>query len=202
MKWYVSVVTCLCIAHHHFCQCDGLNCEKTYGWMGGRMVITDGRTNEPQTGVDRHTLGTHFILDSARHVLFILSTYPNAKHRSTSSCDSAPTIGRSVVNRDQNIGGSSCYNINIRSHTVKVIMASLHSVCWRFGVWDPDGFESCIQQRKTTCLLSIRISLASARASKLTTTNMYIARARWDCSWDYNVITSIVYVGCNESSMP
>ena len=34
-------------------------------------------------------------------------------------------------------------------------------------------FESCIQQRKTTCLLSIRISLACARASKLATTNMY-----------------------------
>ena len=47
--------------------------------------------------------------------------------------------------------------------------------------WDPDGFESCIQQRKTTCLLSIRISFACARASKLTTTNMYIARARWEC---------------------
>ena len=37
-------------------------------------------------------------------------------------------------------------------------------------------FES-IQQRKTTCLLSIRKSLACARASKLTT-SMYIARAR------------------------
>ena len=35
-------------------------------------------------------------------------------------------------------------------------------------------FESCLQQRKTTCLLSIRISLACARASKLTTTNIYI----------------------------
>ena len=34
--------------------------------------------------------------------------------------------------------------------------------------------ESCSQQRKTTCLLSIRISLACASASKLTTTNMYI----------------------------
>ena len=33
-------------------------------------------------------------------------------------------------------------------------------------------FESCFQQRKTTCLLSIRKSLAFARASKLTT-NMY-----------------------------
>ena len=37
-------------------------------------------------------------------------------------------------------------------------------------------FESCIQLRKTTCLLSIRKSLACARASKLTTTNMYTAR--------------------------
>ena len=54
---------------------------------------------------------------------------------------------------------------------------SEHSVCWRIGVWDP-GFKSCIQQRNTTCLLSIWISLACTRASKLTTTNMYIARAR------------------------
>ena len=36
--------------------------------------------------------------------------------------------------------------------------------------------QSCIQLRKTTCLLSIRKSLACARASKLTTTNMYTAR--------------------------
>ena len=34
------------------------------------------------------------------------------------------------------------------------------------------------QQRKTTCLLSIRITFACARVSILTTTNMYIARAR------------------------
>ena len=34
--------------------------------------------------------------------------------------------------------------------------------------------EDNLQQRKTTCLLSIRISLACARASKLTTTNMYV----------------------------
>ena len=45
----------------------------------------------------------------------------------------------------------------------------------------PSGFESCLQQRKTTCLLSIRKSLACARASKLTTTNLYIARARCQC---------------------
>ena len=35
------------------------------------------------------------------------------------------------------------------------------------------GFESCIQQWKTTCLLSIKKSLACARASKLTTTNWH-----------------------------
>ena len=34
------------------------------------------------------------------------------------------------------------------------------------------------QQRKTTCLLSIRITFACARVSKLTTTSIYIARAR------------------------
>ena len=51
------------------------------------------------------------------------------------------------------------------------------SVCQRaFSLLDirlqsPYGFESCIQQRKTTCLLSIRKSLACARASKLITTN-------------------------------
>ena len=45
----------------------------------------------------------------------------------------------------------------------------------------PSGLESCIQQRKTTCLLSIRKSLACARASKLTTTSMYIASARCEC---------------------
>ena len=39
-------------------------------------------------------------------------------------------------------------------------------------------FESCIQQRKTTCPLSILKSLACARESKLTTTNMYIIHAQ------------------------
>ena len=53
------------------------------------------------------------------------------------------------------------------------------SVCQRvFGLLElgflrPSGFEFCIQQRKTTCLLSIRKSLTCARASKLTTTNTY-----------------------------
>ena len=37
-----------------------------------------------------------------------------------------------------------------------------------------DSAFSCIQQGKTTCLLSIKKSLACAKASKLTTTNSYI----------------------------
>ena len=47
----------------------------------------------------------------------------------------------------------------------------------RFGVWDP-RFESWIQQRKRSCLPSIRKLPAYTRASKLTTTNTYIARTR------------------------
>ena len=35
--------------------------------------------------------------------------------------------------------------LNCQSHPKE------HSVCWRFSSRDP-GFESCIQQRKTTCL--------------------------------------------------
>ena len=60
------------------------------------------------------------------------------------------------------------------------------SVCeWTFSllaIWclRPPRFESCIQQRKTTCLHSIRKSLACARPSKLTTTNVYITTARSD----------------------
>ena len=42
------------------------------------------------------------------------------------------------------------------------------------GFQRPSGFESCIPQRKTTCLLSSRKSLACARASELTTTNSII----------------------------
>ena len=63
----------------------------------------------------------------------------------------------------------------------------------------PPGFESCSQQRKTTCLLSIRISLACARASKLTTTNMYMymymytasalrsSQGSWHCGSNRNI---------------
>ena len=59
---------------------------------------------------------------------------------------------------------SLCQSIKIKPTNMYVYMY----------VWDPDGFESCLQQRKTTCLLSIRIPLACARVSKLTTTNMYV----------------------------
>ena len=56
------------------------------------------------------------------------------------------------------------------------------------GFQRPPGFESCILQRKTTCLLSIRKSLTCARASKLTTTNMYV------CMY---VRTYIIYIYMN-----
>ena len=42
-----------------------------------------------------------------------------------------------------------------------VSLASGHSGCWRFGVWDP-GFESCIQQRKTTWLDSNIVCLCQS----------------------------------------
>ena len=53
------------------------------------------------------------------------------------------------------------------------------SVCkWAFtllAIWCPrPSFESYIQQRKATCLLSIRKLLAFARRSKFTTTNLYV----------------------------
>ena len=52
------------------------------------------------------------------------------------------------------------------------------SFCCRFCVWD-HGFESCIQQKKTTSLLPIRISLACARASKLTKINTVSYTQGW-----------------------
>ena len=42
------------------------------------------------------------------------------------------------------------------------------------------GFESCIPQRKTTCLLSIRKVLSCARASKLTATNTILKKIKLD----------------------
>ena len=59
--------------------------------------------------------------------------------------------------------------------------------CRRFGFWDP-GFKACILQRNTTCLLLIWILLACARASKLTTTNMYIARAGAKVNWQWGQV--------------
>ena len=66
---------------------------------------------------------------------------------------------------------------NILSEDFQTPSSIAQSVCQQafslleIGFQRPSGFESCIQQRKTTCLLSIRKSLACARASKLTTTN-------------------------------
>ena len=60
------------------------------------------------------------------------------------------------------------------------------SVCQRafslLEIWfqRPSGFESCIQQGKTTCFLTNRTSLACARASKLTATNKYMRLCVWD----------------------
>ena len=52
------------------------------------------------------------------------------------------------------------------------------SVCERafslLVIWCLRFPSFCIHQRKTACLLSIRKSLACARASKLTKTNMYV----------------------------
>ena len=63
------------------------------------------------------------------------------------------------------------WNISVCQHAFSLL---------EIGFQRPSGFESCIQQRKTSCFLSNRKSLACARASKLTT-NMYIARARCEC---------------------
>ena len=76
---------------------------------------------------------------------------------------------------------NSLCNFNIRNANCQcTTIVSGHSVCWRFGLWDP-GFESCIQRRKTTCLPSVRKPLAYAIASKLTATNMYVCMHVWTC---------------------
>ena len=93
------------------------------------------------------------------------------------SCESQMTVGSGGLN--------ACWSLG-RAVELKFLAWSwiAQSVCQQafslmeIGFQRPSGFESCIQQRKTTCLLSIRKSLARATASKLTTTNMYIARAR------------------------
>ena len=66
------------------------------------------------------------------------------------------------------------------------------SLCqWAFSlpaIWfqRPSGFESCIQQRKTTCLLSIRKSLTCARASQSTTTRMM--------TWLWSILTVLIWL--------
>ena len=61
-------------------------------------------------------------------------------------------------------------------------------------------FESCIQQRKTACFLSIRKSLVCARASKLTTNNIY---ARWskgrDIEFKFLAWPSIAQLMCQRA---
>ena len=64
----------------------------------------------------------------------------------------------------------------------------------KIGFQRPSGFESCIQQRKTTCLLSIRKSLACARAPKLTTTNMYVCM--YVCMVEWAECFVIIGTGC------
>ena len=91
-------------------------------------------------------------------------------------CESQLTVGSSGLNARWSQGRAVEFKFLAWSSIAQSVSRE-HSVCWRFSVWDP-GFQSCILQRNTTCLLSIWISLACARASKLTTTNMYIARAR------------------------
>ena len=84
------------------------------------------------------------------------------------------------THKDENTtftGLSSFYSLILDSSVA--LSAGIQSA--RYLVPETLWVQSCIQQRKTTCLLSILKSLACARASKLTTTNMFIARARCEC---------------------
>ena len=79
-------------------------------------------------------------------------------------------VGWMLADHRDGLSSSSCWAWS----------STAQSVCqWAFSLLEilfqkPSGFESCIQQRTTTCLLSIRKLLACARASKLTTTNIYV----------------------------
>ena len=68
------------------------------------------------------------------------------------------------------IMGKGYWVFSLIFHCSVTLSASIQSV----------GDKLCIQQRKTTCLFSIRKSFACAAASNLTTTNMYIAKDRWE----------------------
>ena len=61
----------------------------------------------------------------------------------------------------------SSFFVDFKPQTPVIRFDSGHSFRWRFGSREP-GFESCIQQRKTTCLLSISYHFPVASASKLT----------------------------------
>ena len=71
---------------------------------------------------------------------------------------------------------AKCWLIIGTDYWVKVFASSsiAQSVCQRAFRLLEIRFESCIQQRNTTCLLSIRKSLACAKASELTPTTMYV----------------------------
>ena len=101
----------------------------------------------------------------------------------------APAVKQCVsfsrhVNRSHWTSGRIVCNFtsNIVRHWVQVFAWSsiAQSVCeWAFSmlaIWCPrlPRFESCILQRKTTYLLSIRKLLVCARASKLITTKLYV----------------------------
>ena len=61
--------------------------------------------------------------------------------------------------------------VHIHTHAQEIEQGHIHTYIYMYVYV---LIESCIQHWKTTCLLLIRISLACARASKLTTTNTYI----------------------------
>ena len=153
------------------------------------MFSPPSRVNDP----DMHhgTCGTHVpwrILGSLT-ISFLWSRWRGKRYRN-SRCMRNPQHGSRQSQVRKPVGSGvewpDCSLIIGTGCRVQVFLldprqlsrfASGHSVCWRFGVWDL-GFESCIHQRKTTCLLSIRISLACARASKLTTTKFFTCPVR------------------------
>ena len=85
-------------------------------------------------------------------------------------CKSQPAVKTSGLNAHSSKGRAVKFKFLAWSSIAQ-------SVCeWAFSLLtnrclETSRFESCIQ-KKTTCLISIRISLACARASKLTTTNL------------------------------
>ena len=83
------------------------------------------------------------------------------------------SLGSSGLNARWSYGRATEFKIFSLTLDSSGRFVSGHSVCWRFSSRDL-GFESCIQQRKTTCFLSIRKSLACASASKCMYACMYV----------------------------